>query len=102
MDTSSIERALGAIGSAFRLTRLYPATHPAVTEAMRQVAAALPGLAAQGSLEWKVGATGLHWQGQHLLPRNSPLSEIAGLFYTRASRPVQFNPPAPPAQTTAL
>ena len=46
MDTSSIERALGAVGSAFRLTRLYPATHPAVTEAMRQVATSLPGLAA--------------------------------------------------------
>src|SRR5260370_25633068 len=102
MDTSSIERALGAIGSAFRLTRLYPATHPAVTEAMRQVAAALPGLAAQGSLEWKVGATGLHWQGQHLLPRNSQLSEIAGLLYARGVRAGQFNPRAPPAPNIAL
>ncbi len=102
MDTSSIERALGAIGSAFRLTRLYPATHPAVAEAMRQVSAALPGLAAQGSLEWKVGATGLHWQGQHLLPRNSQLSEIAGLLYARSVRAVQFNPGATGEQVMAL
>src|SRR5258705_1397302 len=102
MDTSSIERALGAIGSAFRLTRLYPATHPAVTEAMRQVATSLPGLAAQGSLEWKVGATGLHWQGQHLLPRNSQLSEIAGLLYARGVRSVQLHPGATSDQIIAL
>jgi HEAT repeat protein len=102
MDTSSIERALGAVGSAFRLTRLYPATHPAVTEAMRQVTAALPDLAVQGSLEWKVGATGLHWQGQHLLPRNSQLSEIANLLYARGVRSIQFNPGATPDQIIAL
>src|SRR5258708_14716669 len=81
---------------------LVSAAERAVTEASRQVAAALPGLAAQGSLEWKVGATGLHWQGQHLLPRNSQLSEIAGLLYARGVRSVQFNPGATPDQIIAL
>src|SRR5258708_11760513 len=81
---------------------LVSAAERAVTEAMRQVAAALPGLAAQGSRGWKVGATGLQWQGQHLLARNSQLSEIAGLLYARGVRSVQFNPGATPDQIIAL
>src|SRR5437868_8641150 len=69
-DTTGLDRALGAIGTTFRLTRLYPPTHPAVQEALRQVGEALPPLAAVGTGGWKVGATGLHWHGQQLLPPN--------------------------------
>jgi len=91
-DTGGIDRALGAIGTTFRLTRLYPPTHPAVVEALRQVTAALPALAAIGTLEWKIGATGLHWHGQHLLPRNSQMAELAGLLYARGLRSIQVHP----------
>src|SRR2546426_12475266 len=63
MDTAGLERALGAIATTFRLARLYPPTHPAVVESMRQVTAALPALAELGAQEWKVGATGLQWEG---------------------------------------
>ncbi len=92
VDTAGVDRALGAIGTTFRLTRLYPATHPAVMEAMRQVSEALPALAALGTVEWKIGATGLHWHGQHLLPRNSQIAELAGLLYARGVRAIQINP----------
>jgi hypothetical protein len=90
MDSAAIERVLGAIGSTFRLTRLYPPSHPAVMEAMRQISSALPELAGTGAVEWKVGATGFHWHGQHLLPRNTQVGELSGLLYARAIRAVQF------------
>ena len=60
IDTGAVDRTLGAIGTTFRLTRLYPPSHPAVLEAMRQITGCLPALAALGTVEWKIGATGLH------------------------------------------
>jgi len=91
-DTVGVDRALGAIGTTFRLTRLYPPTHPAVQEALRQIGEALPPLAALGTVEWKIGVTGLHWQGQHLLPRNTQIAELAGLLYVRGVRSLTMNP----------
>ncbi len=92
IDTGAVDRALGAIGTTFRLTRLYPPSHPAVLEAMRQIGASLAGLAALGTIEWKIGATGLHWHGQHLLPRNMQVAELAGLLFARGIRSIQVNP----------
>src|SRR5437899_8201330 len=94
LDTAGVDRALGAIGTTFRLARLYPPTHPAVAEALRQVTVALPALAAAGTLELKVGATGLHWHGQQLLPRNAQLAELAGLLYARGVRGIKVGPGA--------
>jgi HEAT repeat protein len=102
IDTGAVDRALGAIGTTFRLTRLYPPSHPAVVEAMRHVTAALPGLAALGTVEWKVGATGFHWHGQHLLPRNTQVGEIAGLLFARGARAIQVNPGVTPEHWLAL
>jgi len=92
IDTGSVDRALGAIGTTFRLTRLYPPSHPAVLEAMRQITSALPALASLGTVEWKIGATGLLWHGQHLLPRNTQVAELAGLLFARGIRWIQINP----------
>jgi HEAT repeat protein len=92
LDTAVVDTALGAIGTTFRLTRLYPPTHPAVLEAMRQITTSLPGLAALGTVEWKIGATGLHWHGQHLAPRSSQVAELAGLLYARGVRAIEVNP----------
>jgi hypothetical protein len=102
IDTSGLDKALGAIGTTFRLTRLYPPTHPAVQEGLRQIAAGLPGLAALGTVEWKIGATGLHWHGQHLLARNTQVAELAGLLYARGVRAIQVNPGVTPEQCLAL
>jgi HEAT repeat protein len=102
IDTAGLDKALGAIGTTFRLTRLYPPTHPAVQEGLRQIAAGLPGLAALGTVEWKIGATGLHWHGQHLLARNTQVAELAGLLYARGVRAIQVNPGVTPEQCLAL
>ncbi|HEV8510470.1 MAG TPA: HEAT repeat domain-containing protein [Gemmatimonadales bacterium] len=102
IDTGAVDRALGAIGTTFRLTRLYPPSHPAVLEAMRQVTTALPGLAALGTVEWKIGATGLHWHGQHLLPRNTQVAELAGLLFARGIRAIQVNPGVTPEHWLGL
>jgi HEAT repeat protein len=102
IDTGAVDRALGALGTTFRLTRLYPPSHPAVMEAMRQITGALPGLAALGTVEWKVGATGLHWHGQHLLPRNTQVAELSGLLFARGVRSIQVNPGATSEHWLAL
>lgn len=102
IDTGGVDRALGAIGTTFRLTRLYPPSHPAVLEAMRQVTAGLPALAALGTVEWKIGATGLHWHGQHLLPRNTQVAELAGLLFARGIRAIQVNPGVTPEHWLGL
>ena len=102
IDTGAVDRALGAIGTTFRLTRLYPPSHPAVLEAMRQITASLPGLAALGTVEWKIGATGLLWHGQHLLPRNTQVAELAGLLFARGIRAIQVNPGVTPEHWLGL
>src|SRR2546425_10369306 len=91
-ETVGVERALGAIGTTFRLMRLYPPTHPAVVESLRQIGEALPGLAALGTVGGKGGVTGVHWHGQHLLPRNAQIAELAGLLYARGVRAGTLNP----------
>src|SRR5437870_4207570 len=101
-ETAGVERALGAIGTTFRLMRLYPPTHPAVVEALKQIGEAIPGLAALGTVEWKVGVTGLHWHGQHLLPRNAQIAELAGLLYARGVRVLTLNPGMTPEHVLAL
>src|SRR6266576_2194102 len=102
IDTGAVDRALGAIGTTFRLTRLYPPSHPAVLEAMRQITSALPALAALGTIEWKIGATGLVWHGQHLLPRNTQVAELAGLLFARGVRAIQVNPGVTPEHWLGL
>ena len=101
-DFSTLEQCLGAIGTTFRLVRYYPATHPAVQEALRTVAAQLPGLAAMGTVEWKVAATGMHYRGAHVLPRNTQLSELSSLLYARGVRGIQISPGVTPEHVLAL
>ena len=102
VDAAGIDRALGAIGTTFRLARLYPPAHPAVVEALRQVRDTLHVLAATGTIEWKVGATGLHWHGQHLVARNSQITELAGLLYARGVRAITLNAGMIPENLLAL
>ena len=101
-ELSTLERCLAAVGTGFRLVRLYPPSHPAVLEAMRQMESHLPGVAALGTIEWKVGATGMHWHGQHLLPRNTQLSEFASLLFARGVRGIQMQPGVTPEHLLAL
>ncbi|HET9707199.1 MAG TPA: HEAT repeat domain-containing protein [Gemmatimonadales bacterium] len=101
-DFAILERCLGAIGTTFRLVRYYPPTHPAVQEGLRTVAAQLPAMAAMGSIEWKVGASGMHWRGTQVLPRNEQLSELASLLFARGVRGIQVTPGVTPEHVIAL
>jgi len=69
---------------------------------MRQITAALPGLAALGTVDWKIGATGLLWHGQHLLPRNTQVAELAGLLFARGIRAIHINPGVTPEHWLGL
>src|SRR3989442_13182297 len=102
IDTGAVDRALGAIGTTFRLTRLYPPSHPAVLEAMRQITASLSGLAALGTVEWKIGGTGLDWHAQHLLPCTTQVADLAGLLFARGIRAIQLNPGVTPEHLLGL
>jgi len=53
-------------------------------------------------VEWKIGATGLHWHGQHLLPRNTQVAELAGLLFARGVRAIQVNPGVTPEHWLGL
>ncbi len=101
-DFATLERCLGAIGTTFRLVRYYPTTHPAVQEGLRTIAAQLPAVAALGTVEWKVAATGMYWRGQQILPRNAQLSELASLLFARGVRGIQLNPGTTPEHVLAL
>ena len=101
-DFAILERCLGAIGTTFRLVRYYPSTHPAVQEGLRTVAAQLPVMAAMGNVEWKVGASGMHWRGTQVLPRNAQLSELASLLFARGVRGIQVSPGVTPEHVIAL
>src|SRR5258706_11347183 len=90
------------MGRQCGVTRLHPPSHRAVLEAMRHITAALPALAGLGSVEWKIGATGLHWHGQHLLPRNTQVAELAGLLFARGIRAIQVNPGVTPEHWLGL
>lgn len=101
-DFAILERCLGAIGTTFRLVRYYPPTHPAVQEGLRTVASQLPAMAAMGTVEWKVGASGMHWRGTQVLPRNAQLSELASLLFARGVRGIQVTPGVTPEHVIAL
>lgn len=102
VQTPALEQILGALGTTFRLTRLYPASHPAVVEAMRNIASALTTVAAESMVEWKVGATGLHLAGQQLAPRNAQIAELAGLLFTRGVRGIELRGGVTPEHLLAL
>jgi len=99
---SGIDLVLGALGTTFRLIRLYPPSHPAVVEAMRHLADALAGVTEGRPVEWKVGATGLHLQGQQLVPRNAQIAELSGLLFAHGVRGIELRVGVTPDHLLAL
>lgn len=88
MDVKHAEQMLAAIGKVYRLSRLYPPSHPAVARAQAELAVALPPLAAEGPAEWKVKAQGFFLRERPLLGRNPALTELAQLLFARGVRAV--------------
>ncbi len=85
-DTALVVRALGKIEAAFRLTRLYPATHPALAEATDQAGAALAALVGEFPLELSVGPHGVQWDAERAAAASGHLAEVAGLLHAHGVR----------------
>ncbi len=92
MDLTQAEQTLAAAAKVFRLSRLYPATHPAVARAEDELAAALPALAARGVADWKVRAQGVFYRERQLQGRNHALLELVQLLFSRGVRGVRIAP----------
>lgn len=92
MDTRAVESVLTEVAKAFRLCRFYPASHPAVQQAMTDLAAALPALAPVGAVELRIGPAGFALGTTPLLPHNPPIQEFANLLFARGHRSMTVQP----------
>jgi len=94
---AAVEHAVGRIGAAFRLSRLYPATHPAVAEALTQLRAALTAVAPVLPVELRVLPHGAHWTGAPAPAAGhggGALADLGALLFTRGVRMVTLGPGA--------
>jgi len=92
---TAVEHALGRIGAAFRLSRLYPATHPAVAEALAQVGAALAAVNAALPVELRVLPHGAQWTGAPQAAAGQaggPLADLGALLFTHGVRTATLGP----------
>ena len=92
---AAVEHAIGRIGAGFRLSRLYPATHPAVAEALAQVRAALTAVTLALPVELRVLPHGAHWTGAPApAPGHAggPLADLGALLFTRGVRTATLGP----------
>jgi hypothetical protein len=99
---ATVEAILTETGKAFRLCRFYPASHPAVQQAMASVSATLPALARSGAAEIKITPTGFLVGSQPVAARNKVVQEFAGLLYTQGHRLLHLEPGVTPDEVAAL
>lgn len=92
MDLKPVEAALTEVGKAFRLCRLYPATHPSVRQALAELAAALPPMTAHGAIELRIGTAGMLLGASPVAVRNPQLQEFASLLYAQGYRQLTVEP----------
>ncbi|HVO34745.1 MAG TPA: HEAT repeat domain-containing protein [Gemmatimonadales bacterium] len=102
MDAKQIEAVLAEVGKVFRLCRFYPATHPTVQQAMADLSAVLPSLAAMGDVELRIGPTGLALETVLVTGKNPQMQEFAGLLYSQGYRAVLLSPGATAEEFAAL
>jgi len=94
MDAKQIEAVLAEVGKVFRLCRFYPASHPSVRQAMADLSAALPTLAALGDVELRIGSSGLTLDNLTVTGKNPQVQELAGLLYAQGYRAMLLSPGA--------
>jgi len=94
MDAKQIEAILAEVGKVFRLSRFYPAAHPSVLQAMADLSAALPALAALGEIELRIGPAGLSLDAATVAGKNLQLQEFAGLLHAQGYRAMRLCPGA--------
>ncbi|MGA2384676.1 MAG: HEAT repeat domain-containing protein [Gemmatimonadales bacterium] len=94
MDAKQIEAILADVGKVFRLCRFYPAAHPTVQQALADLSAALPALAAMGEVELRIGASGMTLDTATVTGKNPQMQEFAGLLYAQGYRAILLSPGA--------
>jgi hypothetical protein len=88
---AAVEHALARIGAAFRLSRLYPSTHPALAEAHAQVRMALTAVTAALPIELRLLPHGAQWTGGPGAPaQGGPLADLATLLFAHGVRMLTF------------
>jgi HEAT repeat protein len=92
MDVKVVESVLAEVGKAFRLCRFYPASHPTVQQAMADLSAVLPSLAPVGTVEIRIGPTGLALGTTSLSAKSPQIQEFAGLLYAQGHRGIILQP----------
>jgi HEAT repeat protein len=102
MDPKAVEGALTEAGKVFRLSRLYPTTHPSVQQALAELAATLPAVTSRGSVELRITATGFVLGPTAIAARNPQLAELAGLLYAQGCRALVIVPGVNAAEFGAL
>ncbi|HWO89689.1 MAG TPA: hypothetical protein VNL98_11125, partial [Gemmatimonadales bacterium] len=102
MDVKAVEAILAEVGKIFRLSRMYPASHPAVQHALAELTNSLTALATTGAVELRVSPGGLSLGTAQLASRNPPLQELAGLLYAQGYRSVLLEPGLTADEVSAL
>ncbi|MFI5279769.1 MAG: HEAT repeat domain-containing protein [Gemmatimonadales bacterium] len=100
--SADVEALLAETGKAFRLCRLYPATHPSVQHSLAVVSSLLPGLTSHGAVELKITPTGFAFENHPVGARNTQVQELAGLLYAQGHRFAVLEPGVRAEEIAAL
>ncbi len=90
--SADVEAILAEIGKAFRLCRLYPASHPSVQQALAGVSSLLPKLTSGGAVELRITSTGFAFENHPVAAHNAQVQEFAGLLYAQGHRYAVLEP----------
>jgi hypothetical protein len=91
-DPAAVEHALARIGAAFRLSRLYPATHPALAEALGQIRTALAAARVALPVELRILPNGAQWARMQAAAGGGPLADLGALLFTHGARMMTIGP----------
>ncbi|MFI5208671.1 MAG: hypothetical protein ACHQX4_11740, partial [Gemmatimonadales bacterium] len=100
--SADVEALLAEIGKAFRLCRLYPASHPSVQQALAGVSSLLPRLTSGGVVELRITSTGFAFEGHPTAAHNPQVQELAGLLYSQGHRYAMLEPGVRAEEVAAL
>ncbi len=100
--SADVEVILAEIGKAFRLCRLYPASHPSVQHSLAVVSSLLPELTAKGPVELRITHTGFMLTNRAVATKNAQVQELAGLLYSQGHRYAVLEPGVRAEEVAAL
>lgn len=102
MDVRAVEAILAELGKVFRLSRMYPASHPAVQHSQSELTSTLAALATLGAVELRMSPSGFSLGATHLAARSPQVQELAGLLYAQGFRSLVMHPGLTADEVVAL